>query len=437
MMKDAQGLDVSTVSMEAVAELNRYTEYCLSYDHRAESAILAAIAADPSSVLAHTHAAAYYFSQESADTWQQGIAYLNIAKKEIERANEREKRYFLATEAWAFKEIDLAVSYCDQIVEVFPQDIFAVQRSQYHYFYLGDKHNLVNVGEKALFSHADNHYLLGMLAFGLEQCRFLASAEKIARQAVEMSVESGNPDPWAVHAVAHVMETQNRHEEGIHYLESLAYTWENCNSMLYTHNYWHIALFYLAKGNIRKVLSLYDRQVWGKAQKESPKDQVGAISLLLRLELLGINVGDRWETLASYLLPRLHEHALPFQDLHYIYALARSGKRMLAQEMLESMEDYANNIKPTLSRAWTEIALPAAKGAIAHATGDWKTTEKLFKPILPNLYQIGGSHAQRDLFQKIYANACQKSLEKNKKTRSFTKYKSQVIPCYPRAIAVS
>ena len=426
MMKDAQGLDVSTVSMEAVAELNRYTEYCLSYDHRAESAILAAIAADPSSVLAHTHAAAYYFSQESADTWQQGIAYLNIAKKEIERANEREKHYFLATEAWAFKEIDLAVSYCDQIVEAFPQDIFAVQRSQYHYFYLGDKHNLVNVGEKALFSHADNHYLLGMLAFGLEQCRFLASAEKIARQAVEMSLESGNPDPWAVHAVAHVMETQNRHEEGIHYLESLAYTWENCNSMLYTHNYWHIALFYLAKGNIGKVLSLYDRQVWGKAQKESPKDQVGAISLLLRLELLGINVGDRWEKVSAYLLPRLHEHALPFQDLHYIYALARAGKRMLAQEMLESMEDYANNIKPTLSRAWTEIALPAAKGAISHAIGDWKTTEKLFKPILPNLYQIGGSHAQRDLFQKIYANACQKSLEKNKKTRSFTTHIPQV-----------
>ena len=234
-----------------------------------------------------------------------------------------------------------------------------------------------------------------------------------------------------------VMETQNRHEEGIHYLESLSHTWENCNSMLYTHNYWHIALFYLAKGNIGKVLSLYDRQVWGKAQKESPKDQVGAISLLLRLELLGINVGDRWETLASYLLPRLHEHALPFQDLHYIYALARSGQRVLAEVMLASMEEYALQVKPTLRKAWIEIAIPAAKGAIAHANGDWKTTEKLFKPILPNLYQIGGSHAQRDLFQKIYANACQKSLEKNKKTRSFTKYKSQVIPCYPRAIAVS
>lgn len=437
MIKDAQGLDVTTVSTEAIAGLDLYTEYCLSYDRRAESAILAAIAAEPTNVLANTHAAAYYFSQESASSWQQGMNYLQVAKKQLLNANEREKRYFLATEAWAFKEIDRAIAYCEQIVEDFPQDTFAVQRSQYHYFYLGDKNNLVSVAEKVLSTQGNNHYLLGMLAFGLEQCHFLASAEKIARKAVKMSLAVGQPDPWAVHAVAHVLETQNRHEEGICYLESLANTWENCNSMLYTHNWWHVALFYLAKGNIHKVFALYDRLIWGKAQKESPKDQVGAISLLLRLELIGIDVGDRWESLAFYLLPRLDEHALPFQDLHYIYALARAGQRELAQAMLESMEEYAANTKPTLRTAWVDIAIPAAKGAIAHALGDWKTAEKLLKPILPHLHQIGGSHTQRKLFHKIYADACQKGIEKPKQTYFFNKRQSQVIHSYPAAIAAS
>ena len=164
---------------------------------------------------------------------------------------------------------------------------------------------------------------------------------------------------------------------------------------------------------------------------------MGAISLLLRLELLGINVGDRWEKVSAYLRPRLHEHALPFQDLHYIYALARSGQRVLAEVMLASMEEYALQVKLTLRKSWIEIALPAAKGAIAHAIGDWKTTEKLFKPILPNLYQIGGSHAQRDLFQKIYADACQKGLERTTPIYSFTKRQSQAIHSYPKAIAVS
>jgi hypothetical protein len=110
---------------------------------------------------------------------------------------------------------------------------------------------------------------------------------------------------------------------------------------------------------------------------------------------------------------------------------------MLAQEMLESMEEYALQVKPALRKAWIEIAVPAAKGVIAHAIGDWKTTEKLFKPILSNLYQIGGSHAQRDLFQKIYTDACQKGLERTTLIYSFAKRQSQVIHSYPRAIAAS
>jgi len=84
------------------------------------------------------------------------------------------------------------------------------------------------------------------------------------------------------------------------------------------------------------VLQLYDTHVWGGAWKESSKDQIGAISLLLRLELRGVDVGTRWEELAAYLTVRIHEHALAFQDLHYVYALARAGQVDLLTEMLLS-----------------------------------------------------------------------------------------------------
>jgi hypothetical protein len=142
------------------------------------------------------------------------------------------------------------------------------------------------------------------------------------------------------------METQGRYIEGIAWMEGFADTWESCNSMLYTHNWWHVALSYLALDEIPHVLSLFDRHIWGKANKRLPKDQVGAISLLLRLELIGIDVGDRWEQIAAYLGDRLHEHSLPFQDLHYIYALARTNRLNLAREMLFSMESYARNTQP-------------------------------------------------------------------------------------------
>jgi hypothetical protein len=49
-----------------------------------------------------------------------------------------------------------------------------VQRAQYHFFYQGDKLGLMRIAETALEFNPNNHFLMGMLAFGLEQCdRFI------------------------------------------------------------------------------------------------------------------------------------------------------------------------------------------------------------------------------------------------------------------------
>jgi len=59
-----------------------------------------------------------------------------------------------------------------------------------------------------------------MLAFGLEQCHRLQEAEEVGRRAIAINCH----DPWAHHAVAHVMETLCRFDEGIAWMESPADT---------------------------------------------------------------------------------------------------------------------------------------------------------------------------------------------------------------------
>jgi len=316
-------------------------------------------------------------------------------------ANEREQLYVSAISAWATRAIDQAIAYHEEIAQKFPRDLSSVQRGQYHYFYLGNKQGLLQIAEKVLPANRENHYLHGMIAFGLEQCHRLEEAESAGRRATQMN----RHNPWAHHAVAHVMETQGRLDEGIAWMESLSDTWEECNSLMYTHNWWHIALYYLEKQEIQKVLALYDTQIWGRAWKQSSKDQIGAISLLLRLELRGVDVGLRWEELADYLTPRIHEHALPFQDLHYVYALARASQAERVTEMLLSMQAYAKTVKPYIKKTWAEVALPAARGMTAHAKGDWVRAIAQLRPTLPRLYEVGGSHAQRDLFEQVYLDA--------------------------------
>jgi tetratricopeptide (TPR) repeat protein len=400
MLKDAKGLEVSTDSPEAIAAIDRFVEQALSYGNDALT-ILKAIEADPTCAIAYAHAAAHYLSIESAESWQQAVPYLEAANKYVVGGNEREQLYVAAITAWGRRDIRQAIAYHEEIADKYPRDLASVQRGQYHYFYQGDVQGQLEIVEKVLPANPNADYLYGMLAFGLEQCQRLEEAEEWGRFATALQPQ----DSWAHHAVAHVMETQGRVDEGIAWMESLADIWKNCNSMLFTHNWWHVALYYVEKEDFAKVLSLYDNYVWGGAWKQSCKDQVGAISLLIRLELRGVNVGDRWVQLADYLGDRVHEHAIPFQDLHYVYALTKAGRTDLATEMVKSMKDHTKVFNSNFKTVWEQVAIPAALGMIAHGKGDWEKATAELKSALPNLYKVGGSRAQHDLFEQVYLDA--------------------------------
>lgn len=379
MLKDAQDLAVTTHSNQTIAAINRFTEQSLIYGRDAEAAVLQAVAADPTCAIAQAYAAAYYLSQEHAAARQQASPFLQAAQR-LHVETDRERLYIQAIGAWFKGAIGQAIAIHEELAQRFPRDLLSVQQGQYHYFYQGDNVGLLKLALAVLPHYSDHPYLLGMVAFGLEQCHRWQEAEQVGRRATALN----RCNPWAHHAVAHVLEMQGRAAEGIAWMEALSPTWDDCNSMLYTHNWWHVALFYLAEANWLQTLSIYDRHLWGRAQKHAPKDQVGAISLLLRLKLKGVGVGDRWQQLLPHLLPRLHEHALPFQDLHFIYALAQTEQVALAHEMLVSMYAHAQTLESSSRRTWVEVAIPAAQGMIAHATGHWQGRSSTFAPFCRN-----------------------------------------------------
>ena len=173
---------------------------------------------------------------------------------------------------------------------------------------------------------------------------------------------------------------------------------------MYTHNWWHLALFLIDLDRTDEALALFDKRVWG-VWKEFSEDQINAISLLARLELRGVDVGNRWADIATYLKPRLHEHFSPFLDLQYLYGLARAGEQSAVTEMLASLEDRAERAKPFEREAWSDCAVPAAHGLAAHAKGDHASAARLLGQAMPHLQPIGGSIAQRALFGAIHLDA--------------------------------
>jgi tetratricopeptide (TPR) repeat protein len=286
------------------------------------------------------------------------------------------------------------------MVGEWPRDLLAGKLGQLHAFNLGDAEALLRIGGHLIAANPENHFAWGMHAFGLEECNRLDEAEAHARRAIEME----RKDPWAHHALAHCLEARGRLTEGVAFLDSVSDTWADCNSFMYTHNWWHQALFLIDLDRTSEALALFDARVWG-VWKEFSEDQINAISLLARLELRGVDVGDRWADVASWLGGRLHDHFVPFLDLQYLYALARAGRTSAVTEMLASLEDRAEQARPFEREAWADCAVPAAHGLAAHARGDHAEAARLLGQAMPHLAPIGGSIAQRALFGAIHLDA--------------------------------
>jgi predicted Zn-dependent protease len=97
----------------------------------------------------------------------------------------------------------------------------------------------------------------------------------------------------------------------------------------------------------------------------------------------------------------------PFLTLQYLYALTRAGLPE-GGALLDAIRSRA--AAPALDQmAWAEVALPAAQGIAAHAAGDHALAARDLGRALPRMAEIGGSHAQRDLFAQIHLDALVKS----------------------------
>lgn len=125
MLKNTDGYSITTNSPQTVHAINRYVEQSLSYGKAAKSAILEAIAADPTCALAHAYAATYYLTQENTIAWQRAKPHLQAANKFAIYATQREQFYIQAINAWVAREIDQAIALHEAITDQFPRDLIS------------------------------------------------------------------------------------------------------------------------------------------------------------------------------------------------------------------------------------------------------------------------------------------------------------------------
>ncbi len=396
MAKDLFDLDVTTQRAGTLAAYNVFAADWIGYGPKVRSVFTAADA-DADCALVNANAAAVHMALEAAPSFKKARGYLRRARKVAVHATVREQAFVAAVADWWRGSIPGALKRLRGIVAEHPRDIVAAKWAQYLAFNMGDARTMLEVAKAILPAHQETAGAWSMLAFAHEQNNAIGVAEEAAYRALEL-----NPrDPWAHHAIAHVMETRGRVDEGVAFMTKHAPGWADRSIFVREHNYWHLVLFHLEREETGRALDIFDKHLWGE-WREFAQEQIGAISALWRLEMRGADVGRRWDPVVAKVAERWHEHILPFNDLHFVYALARGGRAREAQEFLVSMMRHGAK---DVSGVWESVAIPCATGLVAYAGKRYADAAEAIGPVLPRLHLVGGSHAQRDVFVQTWIDA--------------------------------
>jgi hypothetical protein len=292
----------------------------------------------------------------------------------------------------------------------YPTDLFAHRITQFEMFWNGRSRWMREVVEAAapawsadLPGYGD---FLACRAFAAEETGDYGNAERFGRDSVAIA----RTDAWGTHAVAHVLVMRGDVDAGSHWLEDLCGQWSGANQIRH-HLWWHLCLFLLERGEHERILTLLTTEIRNpesplvQAVPDATIDIQNVASMLLRLELRGVDVGDGWAVLADICAGRVSNHAHAFSNAHDMMVLSATGQFDLARRMIDSMREMVAKRDSTLANAYRLAGIPVAEAILAHRQRRYDDVLEWLLPARHDLPLLGGSHAQRDLFYQILFDA--------------------------------
>jgi tetratricopeptide (TPR) repeat protein len=401
MFTDQSG-DPVTLANEAASRAWLATvEGVLAHAADAPVHLAGALEADPDFALGHATRGLLLLTLARAELVATARACLDQARAAMARrpVSWREGMVAEALRHWLDGHPRRAAETLEAILSLHPGDALAAKLGHAIRFMLGDRLEMLAALSRSLPRVQSDHplagYLHGCHAFALEESGHFAEAERAGRMAVELAPR----DIWGRHAVAHVMEMQGRVDEGLAWLADGRHR-AHANNLRF-HLSWHAALFRLERGETAEALRLYDDEVRAESTDDF-RDIANGASLLARLEFEGIDVGGRWEELAVHAERRVSDGQLVFADLHYLLALLGAGRWESAGALAGGLATDALPGRAGGRAAPADVGVSVALGLMALKAGDHREAVRRLGAARRNLTVVGGSNAQRDVFEQAY-----------------------------------
>jgi tetratricopeptide (TPR) repeat protein len=411
MPTDARGNPVGSADASAREHAERALWRLVSFYDTPLADLDAAIAADPGWLLPHVMKAGFLTSLTEPALLGDAAQAVDAAAPLEDSAPPRERAHLRAARLALAGQWRDAQQVWDALLLDHPRDLMALQFAHLWDFYRGDARALCARPARVLRAWSDDDplkaHVLAMHAFGLEECHRYPEAEDAGRRALDAEPRA----PWAVHAVAHVMEMQGRHEEGAAWLRGHQPQWAEGNGFA-VHLWWHLGLFRLEALDIAGALRLADAHI------DAPKmavnlERLDAAALLWRLMLLGVDVRERCARLAAAWPDDAREPGhYAFNDVHALIARLGAGDVAGAQAWFVRCNEAALAQPACIvdNQAMArEVGLPLQRALLAFARGEHAAAVDALWTLRGVAHRFGGSHAQRDLIDQTLLAAAAKS----------------------------
>ncbi len=393
MLRDRYGNPVSTNSQAALASYDAALEQIRLYRGDPVASLDAAIAADP--VFGSAWAARAGLLVTTSDKAYVGEAMRSVDAAAGSTLTDRDCEHVAAARHIAQGRFHEGTRHYARLARSHPRDVLAVQYAHVGSFFLGLQTELREGPLAALRAckEGDDGYgvLLGMAAFGFEECGDFERAEDFGRRAVTIDPRDG----WAVHAVAHVNEMRGDLDRGIAWLEGSAAQWAPESGFAY-HNWWHLALLYLDRGDTRQVLKLYDENIRPLPQAQVLLEWIDASAMLWRLRLEGVDVGDRFAPLAECWSRARDDAFYAFNDVHAVLAFLGAGRMNDAERTRDALRAVATEDSDN-GYMTRHVGLPIVEACFDLERGRHAECIDKLLAVRTIAQRFGGSHAQRDL----------------------------------------
>ena len=392
---DCRRVPVSYSDKKAIEGLDASIELALAFRGDPIAEIQTVLDEHPDFIMGWLFKASWLTQAMETRIYSDMVNALEQAESRVDSANDRERGHIEAVRAWVEGDFFGAVQKWEAVLTHYPRDLLALALVHYTDVLLGDV-----IGQRDVVARIFNlwdesmpgyEFVLGFYAFGLEENRDFGLAEEMGRRAISIRPDN----PYAVHAVSHVMEMLGRQMGGIRFMADHVDRWGNSNFA--NHLWWHTALYHLDIEQNDKVLEIFDEHLDSAGKQGDKYEELDAVALLWRMNLVGEDAGDRWEHLANKWEPSAADTLYAFNDVHAMMAFAAAGRKEAQNTLLTANERYVESASDANAAMSREIGIPFCLAIKDFENREYGSCVQRLLPVRYKTHRLGGSFAQRDI----------------------------------------